>query len=109
MKVYISSAYQDLVEYRAGSTRRCVIYGSRRIGMDQYIAEGDKPVKRCKADVGVADVLCDHRRMAFRLCARTHCFATGRGRAHDCGNFRNAHFPQLGLFYEVGSDIVRAP
>ena len=56
MKVYISSTYQDLVEYRAAVDRTLRRMGHDVIGMEQYIAEGSKPVERCKADVRVADV-----------------------------------------------------
>ncbi|WP_353063807.1 DUF4062 domain-containing protein [Tunturibacter psychrotolerans] len=56
MKVYISSTYQDLVEYRAAVDRTLRRMGHDVIGMEQYIAEGSKPVDRCKADVRVADV-----------------------------------------------------
>ncbi len=56
MKVYISSTYQDLVEYRAAVDRTLRRMGHDVIGMEQYIAEGGKPVERCKADVRIADV-----------------------------------------------------
>ena len=60
MKVNISSTYQDLVDHRAAVDRTL-----RRMGhegcMEQYIAEGSKPVDRCKADVRAADALRDHR------------------------------------------------
>jgi hypothetical protein len=51
MKVYISSTYQDLVDYRAAVDRTLRRMGHDLIGMEQYIAEGGKPVERCKADV----------------------------------------------------------
>jgi len=56
MKVYISSTYQDLVEYRAAVDRTLRRMGHDVIGMEQYVAEGSKPVERCKADVRAADV-----------------------------------------------------
>ena len=56
MKVYISSTYQDLVEHRAAVDRTLRRMGHDVIGMEQYIAEGSKPVDRCKADVRAADV-----------------------------------------------------
>ena len=55
MKVYISSTYQDLIEYRAAVDRTLRRMGHDVIGMEQYIAEGGKPVERCKADVRAAD------------------------------------------------------
>jgi len=55
MKVYISSTYQDLVDHRAAVDRTLRRMGHDVIGMEQYIAEGSKPVDRCKADVRAAD------------------------------------------------------
>src|SRR3954469_1450752 len=56
MKVYVSSTYQDLVEHRAAVDRTLRRMGHDVIGMEQYVAEGSKPVDRCKADVRAADV-----------------------------------------------------
>src|SRR5512144_1159261 len=55
MKVYISSTYQDLIEYRAAVDRTLRRMGHDVIGMEQYVAEGSKPVDRCKADVRSVD------------------------------------------------------
>ena len=55
MKVYISSTYQDLLDHRAAVDRSLRRMGHDVIGMEQYIAEGGKPVDRCKADVRAAD------------------------------------------------------
>ena len=55
MKVYISSTYQDLIDYRAAVDRTLRRMGHDVIGMEQYVAEGSKPVDRCKADVRAAD------------------------------------------------------
>jgi hypothetical protein len=55
MKVYLSSTYQDLVDHRAAVDRTLRRMGHDVIGMEQYIAEGSKPVDRCKADVQAAD------------------------------------------------------
>lgn len=55
MKVYISSTYQDLIEHRAAVDRTLRRMGHDVIGMEQYVAEGSKPVDRCKADVRSAD------------------------------------------------------
>src|SRR5258708_3226484 len=55
MKVYISSTYQDLVDHRTAVDRTLRRMGHDVIGMEQYIAEGSKPVDRCKADVRAAD------------------------------------------------------
>lgn len=56
MKVYISSTYQDLVDHRAAVDRTLRRMGHDVIGMEQYVAEGSKPVERCKADVRAADI-----------------------------------------------------
>lgn len=55
MKVYISSTYQDLVDHRGAVDRTLRRMGHDVIGMEQYIAEGSKPVDRCKSDVRAAD------------------------------------------------------
>jgi len=55
MKVYISSTYQDLIDHRAAVDRTLRRMGHDVVGMEQYIAEGGKPVERCKADVRAAD------------------------------------------------------
>jgi hypothetical protein len=55
MKVYISSTYQDLIEHRVAVDRALRRMGHDVIGMEQYVAEGSKPVERCKADVRIAD------------------------------------------------------
>src|ERR1051325_520333 len=55
MKVYISSTYQDLVDHRAAVDRTLRRMGHDVIGMEQYVAEGSKPVSRCQADVRAAD------------------------------------------------------
>jgi len=56
MKVYLSSTYQDLAEHRVAVDRTLRRMGHDVIGMEQYVAEGAKPVDRCKADVAAADV-----------------------------------------------------
>jgi Domain of unknown function (DUF4062) len=56
MKIYISSTYQDLIEHRTAVDRTLRRMGHDVIGMEQYVAEGSKPVDRCKADVRSADI-----------------------------------------------------
>lgn len=56
MKIYISSTYQDLVEHRAAVDRTLRRMGHDVIGMEQYVAEGSKPVERCREDVRKADL-----------------------------------------------------
>jgi hypothetical protein len=56
MKIYISSTYQDLVEHRGVVDRTLRRMGHDVIGMEQYVAEGGKPLDRCLADVRLADL-----------------------------------------------------
>lgn len=56
MKIYISSTYQDLVDYRLAVDRTLRRMGHDVIGMEQYVAEGNKPLERCLADVRSADL-----------------------------------------------------
>lgn len=56
MKIYISSTYQDLGEHRAAVDRTLRRMGHDVIGMEQYVAEGNRPLDRCIADVGAADL-----------------------------------------------------
>jgi hypothetical protein len=56
MKIYVSSTYQDLVDHRAAVDRTLRRMGHDVIGMEQYVAEGNKPLNRCQADVGIADL-----------------------------------------------------
>lgn len=55
MKVYLSSTFRDLREHRAAVDRTLRSMGHDVIGMEQYAAEGSRPVERCKRDVEVAD------------------------------------------------------
>ncbi len=56
MKVYLSSTYRDLQEYRAAVDQILRKMGHDVIGMEQYAAEGSRPLARCKRDVALADV-----------------------------------------------------
>jgi hypothetical protein len=56
MKIYISSTYQDLNEHRSAVDRTLRRMGHDVIGMEQYVAEGNKPLDRCLADVRLADL-----------------------------------------------------
>lgn len=56
MKVYVSSTFHDLREHRAAIDRALRRMGHDVIGMEQYVAEGTKPLDRCLADVRIADV-----------------------------------------------------
>jgi hypothetical protein len=56
MKIYISSTYQDLVDHRSAVDRTLRRMGHDVIGMEQYVAEGNKPLERCLVDVRLADL-----------------------------------------------------
>jgi uncharacterized protein DUF4062 len=56
MKIYISSTYQDLIDHRSAVDRTLRRMGHDVIGMEQYVAEGNKPLERCLADVHLADL-----------------------------------------------------
>lgn len=56
MKIYISSTYQDLIDHRSAVDRTLRRMGHDVIGMEQYVAEGNKPLDRCLADVRLADL-----------------------------------------------------
>src|SRR5262249_10298128 len=56
MKIYVSSTYQDLVEHRVVADRTLRRMGHDVIGMEQYVAEGNKPLARCLAAVAAADL-----------------------------------------------------
>jgi hypothetical protein len=56
MKIYISSTYQDLSDHRTAVDRTLRRMGHDVIGMEQYVAEGNKPLDRCLADVRQADL-----------------------------------------------------
>src|SRR5262249_48285448 len=47
--------FQDLIDHRAAVDRTLRRMGHDVIGMEQYVAEGSKPVERCKTDVRAAD------------------------------------------------------
>jgi hypothetical protein len=55
VKVYLSSTFRDLREHRAAVDRTLRRMGHDVIGMEQYAAEGSRPVDRCKRDVELAD------------------------------------------------------
>lgn len=55
MKVYLSSTFRDLQEHRAAVDQTLRKMGHDIIGMEQYSAEGGRPVDRCRRDVEIAD------------------------------------------------------
>ena len=56
MKVYLSATYADLIEYRAAVARVLRQMGHDVIGMEEYVAEGTRPLDRCLADAAGADI-----------------------------------------------------
>lgn len=57
VKVYISSTFEDLVDYRTAAADVLRKLGHDVLGMEQYVAESARPVDRCVQDAGAADVL----------------------------------------------------
>jgi hypothetical protein len=55
VKVYLSSTFRDLQQHRAAVDQTLRKMGHDVIGMEQYAAEGSRPVDRCKRDVKIAD------------------------------------------------------
>ena len=56
MKVYVSATYADLIEYRAAVARVLRQMGHDVIGMEEYVAEGTRPLDRCLADAAGAEI-----------------------------------------------------
>ena len=55
-KVYISSTYSDLVDYRAAV---CDVLHKMRydtVAMEYYVATDKRPVEKCMADVAKSDI-----------------------------------------------------
>lgn len=56
MKVYISSTYQDLKEYRAAAALAVRKLGLEAVGMEAYSAADERPLDRCLKDVRRCDL-----------------------------------------------------
>jgi len=56
MRIYLSSTYSDLTEHRAAVSRVLRQMGHEVIGMEDYVAEGARPLARCLQDVDTADL-----------------------------------------------------
>lgn len=54
MRIYLSSTYTDLIEHRAAVARLLRQMGHEVIGMEEYVAEGSRPLDRCLRDVDSA-------------------------------------------------------
>jgi tetratricopeptide (TPR) repeat protein len=56
LRVYLSSTYQDLIEFRRKVAETLTKLGYEVIGMEGYVASDDRPVDKCIADVRAADI-----------------------------------------------------
>ena len=54
-RVYISSTYQDLIEYREAVYRALRELRHHVLAMKDYTARDERPQKRCPTDVGASD------------------------------------------------------
>jgi len=55
MKLYVSSTYRDLQRHRHAVATVLRRMGHQPIGMEEYVAEGARPLNRCLADVAACD------------------------------------------------------
>jgi Domain of unknown function (DUF4062) len=55
MKIYISATYRDLQKHRLAVATVLRRMGHQPIGMEDYVAEGTRPLHRCLADVMACD------------------------------------------------------
>jgi hypothetical protein len=55
MKVYISATYRDLQKHRLAVSTVLRRMGHQTIGMEDYVAEGMRPLSRCLEDVAACD------------------------------------------------------
>jgi hypothetical protein len=55
MKIYLSSTYRDLEAHRTAVAAVLRRMGHQPIGMEDYVAEGARPLDRCLADVAASD------------------------------------------------------
>jgi len=54
-KIYISSTYEDLKEYREAARTACLRLGHQVTGVEDYSASDERPVSRALADVAASD------------------------------------------------------
>lgn len=55
-KIYVSSTYLDLQDYRAQVERIIRRMGHEDVAMEYYVAEDQRPVDRCLSDVAACDM-----------------------------------------------------
>ncbi|WP_150047920.1 MULTISPECIES: DUF4062 domain-containing protein [Methylomonas] len=56
MKIYISSTFRDLQQHRSAVAAVLRRMGHQPIGMEDYVAEGARPLSRCLLDVEACDL-----------------------------------------------------
>ena len=55
-KIYISSTFQDLIEYRKSVAHALRTTGHQVISMEEYVAAPQRPLKKCLEDVASCDI-----------------------------------------------------
>lgn len=55
MRIYVSATYRDLAKHRQAVSTVLRRMGHQVIGMEEYVAEGTRPLHRCLADVAGCD------------------------------------------------------
>jgi hypothetical protein len=56
MRIYLSSTYNDLTEHRSAVAHVLRQMGHDVVGMEEYVAEGGRPLERCLDDVDKSDI-----------------------------------------------------
>ena len=55
-KIYISSTFQDLIEYRKSVAHALRTTRHQVISMEEYVAAPQRPLKKCLEDVAACDI-----------------------------------------------------
>jgi hypothetical protein len=72
MKIYISSTFEDLKEHREKVYRQLRKMGHDVISMEDYVAENQRPVSKCLADVAEADIYVGILAWRYGYIPKTH-------------------------------------
>src|SRR3954469_9973007 len=56
LRIYISATYRDLHLHRSAAATVLRRMGHQVIGMEEYVAEGQRPLAKCLEDVAGCDV-----------------------------------------------------
>ena len=56
VRVFISSTYEDLKQYRRAAAEACLSLGHLAVGMEDFSAEDERPVEKTLAEVAKADI-----------------------------------------------------